>query len=502
MKTIVPLFVFTILSFSQLSYGQSCSPQGNQTSYGTSNVWRGYVYDNIDFTSYKGYVTEGTSSNPDFDESFGGSNTSYSTHNCSIQTETFSIRYKLSKSFSNGDYEFTVGGDDGYRLSLDGGANWVIDKWNDQSYNTTSYSVHLSGTCNLVLEYYENSGDNRVTFSVQTTCIGSGSTISYGSGDVWIGYLYDGMNFDTYKGTVTEGTSGNAAFNETFGGDNVTYSTNSCGLQTETFSARYRLTKTFTNEYCTFYLGGDDGYRLSLDGGANWVINQWFDQGYASSTYSALMNGTYNMVIEYYENGGSNRINFSYISSIVLPIRLVYFSGTLLQNKVSLNWKISAESNPEHFIIQRSSDGINFIDLARLNDSSMSGSERDYQYTDLNPLNTNSYYRLKMYDRTGLITYSPVVTISQLSKNDIKIYPALSNNNLLYLRSGQWLSNASLTVVDISGKKINELHLGKISQGQQISFSPGKQPLPPGIYIIQLTDDGAWIQSDKIVISH
>ena len=64
----------------------------------------------------------------------------------------------------------------------------------------------------------------------------------------------------------------------------------------------------FTN----FDVGADDGYRLSLDGGSTWVINNWGDHSYTlPAIYSATLNGTYNMVLEYYENGGQNRISMN-----------------------------------------------------------------------------------------------------------------------------------------------------------------------------------------------
>ncbi|MBS1655251.1 MAG: hypothetical protein JSU05_10435, partial [Bacteroidetes bacterium] len=172
-KTLLLSVLF--LSF-YVSKSQTCNPQGDEVTYGTNNIWIGYVYDNMNLTSYKGSVTEGTTSNPDFDESFGGSNTTYNTNGCSVQTETFSVRYKLTKTFTSGNYDITVGGDDGYRLSLDGGATWVINKWVDQSYASTTYTAALNGTYNMVLEYYENGGDNRISISIGTSCTGTENT--------------------------------------------------------------------------------------------------------------------------------------------------------------------------------------------------------------------------------------------------------------------------------------------------------------------------------------
>src|ERR1700761_3218666 len=84
---------------------------GNQTTYGTNNTWIGYVYQGKSFNTYKGYVNEGSSSSPNFDESFGGSQVTYNTNGCSVYTDTFSVRYRLTQTFANANYQITVGGD-------------------------------------------------------------------------------------------------------------------------------------------------------------------------------------------------------------------------------------------------------------------------------------------------------------------------------------------------------------------------------------------------------
>jgi hypothetical protein len=38
-----------------------------------------------------------------------------------VSLTTFSVRFRLRKTFSAGYYTFLVGGDDGFRLSIDGG---------------------------------------------------------------------------------------------------------------------------------------------------------------------------------------------------------------------------------------------------------------------------------------------------------------------------------------------------------------------------------------------
>jgi len=144
-----------------------CLDWGDQVSYAT-NAWRGYVYDGTAFNTYMGYITQ----NEIFDQSFGGDGDAdwYPTSCREFQKSTFSVRYKMRKDFACGFYTFTVGSDDGVRLSIDGGNTWIINQWVDRGYVLdNSASIFLSGNVDLVLEYYENSGGNRVSFNYAYT---------------------------------------------------------------------------------------------------------------------------------------------------------------------------------------------------------------------------------------------------------------------------------------------------------------------------------------------
>ncbi len=65
---------------------------------------------------------------------------------------------------SAGTYGFTVGSDDGVQLWIDG--NLRIDKWQLRPYQTDSVVVYLStGYHNFQINYFENDGDARVSFT-------------------------------------------------------------------------------------------------------------------------------------------------------------------------------------------------------------------------------------------------------------------------------------------------------------------------------------------------
>ncbi len=500
MKAIALLLLCSIAVYN--SNAQSCSPQGNPAVYGTNNVWRGYVYNKMDLTGYRGYVTEGNSSSPNFDEDFGGSNTSYSTNGCPVQTETFSVRYRLTKTFTNATYDFTVGGDDGYRLSLDGGNTWVINQWQDQGYNTTTYSVVLNGTYNMVLDFYENSGANRISFNVTTVCTGPENQNTYGTNNIWNGYIYSGTNFNTYKGRINRGSSTDFSFDENFGGDNVTFNTSTCGLITENFSARFKLTKTFPNGSYTFLVGGDDGYRFSLDGGNTWVINRWLDQSYTTTNYTVTLNGTYNLVLEYYEAGGANRISISTLTPVPLAVNLLSFTGSVVNNASQLKWKITADSDPLYFDVEKSIDGSNFNLITKVYPATSNGTiTTSYQYTDRNLQNGNQYYRLKMTDVHGQVTYSNIVNLSGNGINpSISLLPNPSTGSHLLLQSNTDLSKISVTITDASGRIIIQKEQEKLFASQSMNLLTGKNPLSKGIYFMRVLSNNSLVLSRQLVI--
>ncbi len=155
-----------------------CTPLGDQTSYG-SNQWLGYVYHNDNFTEYAGYVTEAN----DFDQTFGGDYAQYSTNGCQVYTETFSVRYKNTRNFPCGIYRFRLRGDDGHRISIDGGATWLGEWWYGQGWGDDHYTpyVYLNGNVNLVLEYFEGGGGNRVTLWTESITPTVSASINQGA---------------------------------------------------------------------------------------------------------------------------------------------------------------------------------------------------------------------------------------------------------------------------------------------------------------------------------
>ncbi|NBL64969.1 T9SS sorting signal type C domain-containing protein [Flavobacterium sp. NST-5] len=183
----------------------ACTPINPSPDFG-NNTWVGKVYSYTGntpaITNYLGYVTE-----PEiFDRNVGeGAVSGATTQLCSAPVDRFMTVYKMRKNFElAGTYKFNVGGDDGYRLKIDGVT--VIDRWQDQGYVETSVDRTLTaGNHDFVLEYYEKAGSSRVSFS-HNYCNAPGNSTVFGN-NTWNVYAFNNSTLDAiqnYRGYYTQ----------------------------------------------------------------------------------------------------------------------------------------------------------------------------------------------------------------------------------------------------------------------------------------------------------
>ena len=128
-----------------------------------------------------------------------------------------------------------------------------------------------------------------------------------------------------------------------------------------------------------------------------------------------------------------------------LPITLLDFKATLVDDRVRLDWVTTAEINNDYFLIEKTLDGKAFETIGKVEGSGNSSTRKSYEYFDFNPSINYSYYRLRQVDFDGQYSYSPLVAISYQPLFEFSMYP-----------------NPASTVV--------HLKLGKDSQGKPLSI--------------------------------
>ncbi|MBC7935621.1 MAG: hypothetical protein H7Y86_09760 [Rhizobacter sp.] len=175
---------------------------------------------------------------------------------------------------------------------------------------------------------------------------------------------------------------------------------------------------------------------------------------------------------------------------LILPIVLEQFTGKLNTNgSVRLDWKTSTEINSHHFVIERSADAQNYIPIAKVFTSGISGMGAAYSSVDYLPENGNNFYRLKMVDMDGSFEYSNIVKIATKDKKTgtVAISSAYTNGGNLQVNINSAESKyVSLAFVDATGKLI---FINNVSLNKGMNLISRNIQLPAGVYHISLATE-------------
>ena len=147
-----------------------------------------------------------------------------------------------------------------------------------------------------------------------------------------------------------------------------------------------------------------------------------------------------------------------------LPIDLIYFNAVKNNSTAIINWELSACcSKDAKFELQKSTDGRNFSVLGWVPGSE---TNRFYTVNDNRLVKGINYYRLKMIDIDGKVSYSKTVAIIHESKG-ILITSVAPNpvhaSAIVTVSSGQQ-GSVSFTIYDMGGKEAKRWH-SRINEG-------------------------------------
>ena len=98
-----------------------------------------------------------------------------------------------------------------------------------------------------------------------------------------------------------------------------------------------------------------------------------------------------------------------------MAIELIEFQGENKHTRNLLFWSTASETNNSHFTLERTTDGIYYIELARINGAGTSTSTHSYSYTDFNFEKKQNYYRLKQTDYDGAYETFGLISIDNFN---------------------------------------------------------------------------------------
>ncbi|MHA6249865.1 T9SS type A sorting domain-containing protein [Pontibacter sp. CAU 1760] len=174
-----------------------------------------------------------------------------------------------------------------------------------------------------------------------------------------------------------------------------------------------------------------------------------------------------------------------------LPVELVYFTATLQNGTVNLQWLTASEKDNRHFEIERSADGKTFKSIGMVNGNGDSSRPIKYSFQDRNPMQGTAYYRLKQVDTDGKFTYSKVILVyanGLAADMRLQAYPNPFNAELNVTVTSPQGSSASLQLLDMQGRAVHSAMVQLETGINEYQLPLGT--LRTGVYVLKLNGNG------------
>lgn len=189
-----------------------------------------------------------------------------------------------------------------------------------------------------------------------------------------------------------------------------------------------------------------------------------------------------------------NRFVIIFKNGSALPVTLTSFNAVKTSaGKVKLHWSTSSEVNSDHFVVEKSTDALNFTQLDVVRSAGNSTSVNEYNYIDENPVSSINYYRLKQVDADGKYSYSAVVSVNfntTVQTSIVNVFPVPARDVLNLSFKNNMSQNVSVEVMDLFGKSLISTQL--VTDKQNAASAVDISSLSEGVYFLALSfSDGS-----------
>jgi xyloglucan-specific exo-beta-1,4-glucanase len=150
-------------------------------------------------------------------------------------------------------------------------------------------------------------------------------------------------------------------------------------------------------------------------------------------------------------------------TTVVASTNLDNFTGSKINaNKNNLSWKYNCDFSNVKIELQRSTSGTNYQTIYSLINVSCN---LPFSFIDENIVNNKNYYRLKITDNNGIVSYSSSILLNNVKTGfDVQIAPSLVNSIATLQIDAIKNSNVSISIFDVLGKKILSIN-GRLVTG-------------------------------------
>jgi hypothetical protein len=178
----------------------------------------------------------------------------------------------------------------------------------------------------------------------------------------------------------------------------------------------------------------------------------------------------------------------------LLPLNLLSFTASLKTDKVDLKWITTNEVSVSYIVLEKSTDGKNFNDIATILPNNNGAEKNYYQYSD--NINTKVegiyFYRLRTVNNNGSASLSEVksIRISNAPTTEtlsIVTYPNPVVNEVNITIPTSWQNKKIVySIYSVNGALVKQITVSNSNK----TFTQQIANLPVGIYVVSVQNEG------------
>jgi trimeric autotransporter adhesin len=177
----------------------------------------------------------------------------------------------------------------------------------------------------------------------------------------------------------------------------------------------------------------------------------------------------------------------------VLAVDLLSFNGKLVESKGQVSWTTSLEDEPVVYIVERSTDGRNFIATGEVKGYYNGSNNNRYTFTDPVAVVDKIWYRLAIVTASGKKKYSSIIQLrTNLQDFELSNIANPFKSSLVFDITVAGSSAITAELMDMSGRTILS-HKQLVYSGTNSISLNNAASLPAGIYTLRITNKDKFI---------
>lgn len=180
-----------------------------------------------------------------------------------------------------------------------------------------------------------------------------------------------------------------------------------------------------------------------------------------------------------------------------LPIELLDFKAQANGQQVDLTWSTGTERDNDFFTIEKTVDGINYVEVAQVAAAGNSTTQKNYSYTDYSPSAGTSYYRLKQTDYNGASESFEAIAV-EIAKTGIvsNVFPNPATDSRVSVSVAQTGSMVQVNLYNMMGQLVSTQTIDATSGNAVQTLD---LPQTGNTFIVELIQDNQLVARHQVL---